>query len=110
MFGSSLSMVVLPGTGVIGGDVTSIGLRAQSPLAGLHALLLPGSQRACRHGIPMSSSLHIQILKYDILTKSSLTWGEECCWPAEPLFVPTPGAKDEDDGKSGGREPVWPHF
>nr|NP_001019730.1 beta,beta-carotene 15,15'-dioxygenase [Bos taurus]AAY25023.1 beta-carotene-15,15'-oxygenase [Bos taurus] len=32
------------------------------------------------------------------LAKSSLTWKEEHCWPAEPLFVPTPGAKDEDDG------------
>ncbi|KAL1784386.1 beta,beta-carotene 15,15' [Sigmodon hispidus] len=39
-----------------------------------------------------------KILKYDILTKSSLKWGEEGCWPAEPLFVPSPGAKDEDDG------------
>ncbi|XP_029782007.1 beta,beta-carotene 15,15'-dioxygenase [Suricata suricatta] len=39
-----------------------------------------------------------KILKYDVLTKSSLKWGQEHCWPAEPLFVPTPGAKDEDDG------------
>ncbi|XP_019490307.1 PREDICTED: beta,beta-carotene 15,15'-dioxygenase [Hipposideros armiger] len=44
------------------------------------------------------SSLDLQILKYDILTKSSLNWGEEHCWPGEPLFVPTPGARDEDDG------------
>ena len=49
------------------------------------------------------SSLGIQILKYDILTKSSLKWGQEHCWPAEPLFVPMPGAKDEDDGKTPGR-------
>lgn len=41
----------------------------------------------------------LQILKYDILTKSALKWEEEGCWPAEPLFVPAPGAKDEDDGK-----------
>nr|NP_001153227.1 beta,beta-carotene 15,15'-monooxygenase [Ovis aries]ACO83355.1 beta-carotene 15,15'-monooxygenase 1 [Ovis aries] len=32
------------------------------------------------------------------LAKSSLTWKEENCWPAEPLFVPTPGAKDYYDG------------
>ncbi|XP_066205445.1 beta,beta-carotene 15,15'-dioxygenase [Saccopteryx leptura] len=44
------------------------------------------------------SPIPTKILKYDILTKSSVTWGEEHCWPAEPLFVPTPGAKDEDDG------------
>ncbi|EPY81799.1 beta,beta-carotene 15,15-monooxygenase [Camelus ferus] len=43
-------------------------------------------------------SLDAQIIKYDVLTKSSLKWGEEHCWPAEPLFVPTPGAQDEDDG------------
>lgn len=49
------------------------------------------------------SYLDVQVLKYDILTKSSLTWSEEHCWPMEPLFVPTPGAKDEDDGKTPGR-------
>ncbi|XP_011521411.1 beta,beta-carotene 15,15'-dioxygenase isoform X1 [Homo sapiens] len=43
--------------------------------------------------------LHVdKIIKYDILTKSSLKWREDDCWPAEPLFVPAPGAKDEDDG------------
>lgn len=52
---------------------------------------------------PCFSSLGVQILKYDFLTKSSLKWGEEHCWPSEPLFVPTPGAKDEDDGKTPGR-------
>uniref|UniRef100_A0A8C0JPF9 Beta-carotene oxygenase 1 n=1 Tax=Canis lupus dingo TaxID=286419 RepID=A0A8C0JPF9_CANLU len=44
------------------------------------------------------SPIPTKILKYDVLTKSSLKWGQEHCWPAEPLFVPTPGAKDEDDG------------
>uniref|UniRef100_G1PR13 Beta-carotene oxygenase 1 n=1 Tax=Myotis lucifugus TaxID=59463 RepID=G1PR13_MYOLU len=39
-----------------------------------------------------------KILKYDILTKSFLRWGEEHCWPSEPVFVPTPDAKEEDDG------------
>lgn len=43
-----------------------------------------------------------QILKYDTLTKSSLKWGEESCWPAEPLFVPAPDAEDEDDGETPG--------
>lgn len=49
------------------------------------------------------SYFDVQVLKYDILTKSSLTWSEEHCWPVEPLFVPKPGAKDEDDGKTPGR-------
>ncbi|MBZ3872905.1 Beta,beta-carotene 15,15'-monooxygenase [Sciurus carolinensis] len=44
------------------------------------------------------SPIPTKILKYDILTKSTLKWAEEGCWPAEPLFVPAPGAKDEDDG------------
>ncbi|XP_036202795.1 beta,beta-carotene 15,15'-dioxygenase isoform X1 [Myotis myotis] len=39
-----------------------------------------------------------KILKYDILTKSFLRWGEQHCWPSEPVFVPTPDAKEEDDG------------
>ncbi|XP_037671833.1 beta,beta-carotene 15,15'-dioxygenase [Choloepus didactylus] len=44
------------------------------------------------------SPIPTKILKYDLLTKSALKWGEEHCWPAEPLFVPTPGAQEEDDG------------
>ena len=52
---------------------------------------------------PCFSSLDVQVIKYDILTKSFLKWEEAHCWPAEPLFVPTPGAKDEDDGKPLGR-------
>ncbi|XP_036893801.1 beta,beta-carotene 15,15'-dioxygenase isoform X2 [Sturnira hondurensis] len=39
-----------------------------------------------------------KMVKYDILTKSFQKWEEEDYWPAEPLFVPMPGAKDEDDG------------
>ncbi|XP_020848373.1 beta,beta-carotene 15,15'-dioxygenase [Phascolarctos cinereus] len=39
-----------------------------------------------------------KITKFDILTKSSLKWGEEHCWPAEPVFVPAPNAQQEDDG------------
>ncbi|KAG8506245.1 Beta,beta-carotene 15,15'-dioxygenase [Galemys pyrenaicus] len=39
-----------------------------------------------------------KILKYDLLTKSSVRWGEEHCWPGEPVFVAKPDAKDEDDG------------
>lgn len=45
-----------------------------------------------------SQRCYVKIVKYDILTKSFLKWREEHCWPAESLFVPAPGAKDEDDG------------
>ncbi|XP_007182652.2 beta,beta-carotene 15,15'-dioxygenase [Balaenoptera acutorostrata] len=44
------------------------------------------------------SPIPTKIIKYDILTKSSLKWGKAHCWPAEPVFVPTPGAEDEDHG------------
>ncbi|XP_006888946.1 PREDICTED: beta,beta-carotene 15,15'-monooxygenase [Elephantulus edwardii] len=44
------------------------------------------------------SPIPSKILKYDIVTKTSLKWEEEDCWPAEPLFVPAPDAQDEDDG------------
>ncbi|XP_054856182.1 beta,beta-carotene 15,15'-dioxygenase [Eublepharis macularius] len=39
-----------------------------------------------------------QIVKFDILTKRKLHWKEEHCWPAEPVFVPSPNAKEEDEG------------
>ncbi|KAM7057946.1 beta,beta-carotene 15,15'-dioxygenase [Molossus nigricans] len=45
-----------------------------------------------------TSSSPTKILKYDLLTKSILQWEEDYCWLSESLFVPTPGATDEDDG------------
>lgn len=27
-----------------------------------------------------------------------LHWEEDHCWPSEPVFVPNPDAKEEDDG------------
>lgn len=39
-----------------------------------------------------------KVLKYDLLTNLCLEWGEEHCWPGEPVFVASPDAKDEDDG------------
>lgn len=62
-----------------------------------------GMSMLSNRSLPCLSSLNVQILKYDVLTKSSLKWGQEHCWPAEPLFVPTPDAKDEDDGRTPGR-------
>ncbi|XP_061449840.1 beta,beta-carotene 15,15'-dioxygenase [Rhineura floridana] len=44
------------------------------------------------------SPVPTKVVKFDILTKSSLHWEEEHCWPAEPIFVPSPSAKEEDDG------------
>ncbi|XP_063801850.1 beta,beta-carotene 15,15'-dioxygenase isoform X1 [Pseudophryne corroboree] len=39
-----------------------------------------------------------KLLKFDVVTKEMLVWSEDMCWPAEPLFVPHPDGKEEDDG------------
>ncbi|XP_042293434.1 beta,beta-carotene 15,15'-dioxygenase isoform X2 [Sceloporus undulatus] len=44
------------------------------------------------------SPVPTQVVKFDVLTKERLHWEEEHCWPAEPIFVPSPNAKEEDDG------------
>ncbi|VEN33800.1 unnamed protein product, partial [Callosobruchus maculatus] len=38
------------------------------------------------------------IIKVDTITRSSKTWCEENCYPSEPIFVPRPNFKCEDDG------------
>lgn len=42
-----------------------------------------------------------QIGKFDTETKETVYWGEENCWPSEPVFVPRPNGESEDDGESG---------
>ncbi|XP_067396245.1 beta,beta-carotene 15,15'-dioxygenase isoform X2 [Emydura macquarii macquarii] len=44
------------------------------------------------------SPVPTKIAKLDVLTKEKLSWEEEHCWPAEPVFVPKPDSKEEDDG------------
>ena len=39
-----------------------------------------------------------RLVKVNVQTKECLYWEEEDCYPSEPLFVPSPDAKDEDDG------------
>ncbi|XP_006641394.2 beta,beta-carotene 15,15'-dioxygenase isoform X1 [Lepisosteus oculatus] len=39
-----------------------------------------------------------KVAKVDVATKTMLEWEEEDCWPAEPVFVPSPNAVEEDDG------------
>ncbi|KAG8429469.1 hypothetical protein GDO86_020113, partial [Hymenochirus boettgeri] len=39
-----------------------------------------------------------KIVKFDTVTKDMLVWSEDMCWPAEPLFIPSPDGKEEDDG------------
>ncbi|NP_001266310.1 carotenoid isomerooxygenase isoform X2 [Bombyx mandarina] len=38
------------------------------------------------------------VIKADTVTGVTKTWCEPNCYPSEPVFVPTPDAKNEDDG------------
>ncbi|KAL0880658.1 hypothetical protein ABMA27_001877 [Loxostege sticticalis] len=38
------------------------------------------------------------VIKVDTLTGETLTWSSSDCYPSEPVFVPSPDAKSEDDG------------
>ncbi|XP_020817818.1 carotenoid isomerooxygenase [Drosophila serrata] len=38
------------------------------------------------------------LIKVDVWNKTSLTWCEENVYPSEPIFVPAPEPKSEDDG------------
>ena len=38
------------------------------------------------------------IAKVNLETKAVIPWIEEHCFPSEPVFIPSPGATEEDDG------------
>ncbi|NXW14647.1 BCDO1 dioxygenase, partial [Circaetus pectoralis] len=44
------------------------------------------------------SPVPTKILKFNIQKKEMLYWGEDHSWPSEPVFVPSPDAREEDDG------------
>ncbi|XP_056155505.1 beta,beta-carotene 15,15'-dioxygenase [Lampris incognitus] len=39
-----------------------------------------------------------EIAKLDTETKKLIKWGENNCWPSEPVFIPRPNGETEDDG------------
>lgn len=41
----------------------------------------------------------MQVIKLDVETKMDVKWSAENCFPTEPVFVPRPGASEEDDGE-----------
>ena len=43
--------------------------------------------------------LGTQIAKVDTVTRKHLFWTQDNCYPSEPVFVASPGAVEEDDGK-----------
>lgn len=38
------------------------------------------------------------LIKVDVVNKTRQTWCEDNCYPSEPIFVPSPDPKSEDDG------------
>lgn len=44
------------------------------------------------------NSFYDQIVKNDLKTGTVKTWHEEHCFPGEPVFLPHPNRKSEDDG------------
>jgi carotenoid isomerooxygenase len=38
------------------------------------------------------------IIKVDVNNKTNFIWCEKNCYPSEPIFIPSPEHKDEDDG------------
>nr|AAP92577.1 Ab2-079 [Rattus norvegicus] len=38
------------------------------------------------------------LIKVDVVNKTLRVWREEGCYPSEPVFVPVPGADEEDSG------------
>ncbi|KAJ8679360.1 hypothetical protein QAD02_015147 [Eretmocerus hayati] len=55
-----------------------------------------------RYFYAMSSDVDIEnpgtIIKVDVENKTKKTWCEKNVYPSEPIFVPDPGGKNEDDG------------
>ena len=47
---------------------------------------------------PSAEGGKVNLIKVDVLKKTSLTWGEINCYPSEPVFVAAPGSEAEDDG------------
>lgn len=60
--------------------------------AGYRYVYAIGLNPAQRHGF------YNQIVKVDIQTGRDQTWYEAGCYPGEPVFVPAPERKTEDDG------------
>ncbi|MGM0677462.1 MAG: carotenoid oxygenase family protein [Pseudomonadota bacterium] len=60
------------------------------------------SGRDYRHvygtGNHVPGALTDELVKVDVRQGTHLIWNEADCYPGEPVFVPRPGASDEDDG------------
>ncbi|KAL8608709.1 hypothetical protein ACOMHN_066967 [Nucella lapillus] len=59
--------------------------------------LFSGRKYRYVYGTTMLTKLH-RLIKLDLDTRTPTYWEEEGCDPGEPVFVPRPGATEEDDG------------
>uniref|UniRef100_T1KM42 Uncharacterized protein n=2 Tax=Tetranychus urticae TaxID=32264 RepID=T1KM42_TETUR len=50
------------------------------------------------YSIARGKDLLTQLLKCNVKTKETVIWSDAGCTPSEPVFIPKPGAIDEDDG------------
>ncbi|XP_062297682.1 beta,beta-carotene 15,15'-dioxygenase isoform X2 [Scomber scombrus] len=58
-----------------------------------------GEKHQFVYGNCVEESAHSkQIGKFDTETKKMVYWGEDNCWPSEPVFIPRPNGESEDDG------------
>ncbi|XP_078114526.1 retinal Mueller cells isomerohydrolase-like isoform X1 [Sander vitreus] len=60
--------------------------------------LCRGKKYSFAYGLGLNHFIPDRIVKLNVQTKQTWVWQEEECYPSEPLFVPTPGATEEDDG------------
>uniref|UniRef100_A0A8D3BY80 Retinal pigment epithelium-specific protein 65kDa n=1 Tax=Scophthalmus maximus TaxID=52904 RepID=A0A8D3BY80_SCOMX len=60
--------------------------------------LYRGKKYSFAYGLGLNHFIPDRIVKLNVQTKETWVWQEEECYPSEPLFVPTPGATEEDDG------------
>ncbi|TNN36850.1 Retinal Mueller cells isomerohydrolase [Liparis tanakae] len=60
--------------------------------------LCSGKKYSFAYGLGLNHFIPDRIVKLNVQTKETLVWQEDECYPSEPLFVPTPGATEEDDG------------
>uniref|UniRef100_A0A7N8XXG0 Retinal Mueller cells isomerohydrolase-like n=1 Tax=Mastacembelus armatus TaxID=205130 RepID=A0A7N8XXG0_9TELE len=57
-----------------------------------------GKKYSYAYGLGLNHFIPDRIVKLSVQTKETWVWQEEDCYPSEPLFVPTPGATEEDGG------------
>lgn len=60
--------------------------------------LCGGKKYSFAYGLGLNHFIPDRIVKLNVQTKETWVWQEDECYPSEPLFVPSPGATEEDDG------------